>query len=240
MRLKNISLEEILFVDIETVPLCESFEVLDQFGQHLWEKKTQQRYSEWNASEAYEKRAGIHAEFSRVIITGCGYFRTLKSGLEFRVKTFHHENEKSLLHDFSTLLNPTPKNKFKVLCAHNGKEFDFPFLCRRMLINGLDLPIPLDMAGKKPWEVVHLDTLELWKFGDRKHYTSLELMAYSLGIPHTKSEFDGSMVNAAYRKEGISSNLLNYCASDVVLLAQVFLKLRNEDLLTESQIVMTN
>jgi uncharacterized protein YprB with RNaseH-like and TPR domain len=240
MRLTKLSLEEILFIDIETVPLHSSFQNLDEAGQPLWIKKAQQRYPDMGSEDAYEQKAGIHAEFSKVVIAGCGFFHKSDNQLIFRAKTFHGENEKELLEGFIQLIDQSKRKSFKVLCAHNGKEFDFPFLCRRMLVNGLNIPPVLDLAGKKPWEVLHLDTLELWKFGDRKHYTSLELMAYTLGIPSAKSAFNGSMVHEAYRNYGISRQLLDYCLDDVVLLAQVFLKLRNEPLLSSEQIIRTH
>ncbi len=240
MQLATLNLEEILFIDLETVPLYQSFKELDPTGQTLWQKKAGQRYPELPSDEAYEQKAGIHAEFSQVLIAGCGFFHKSKDNqLIFRVKTFHNTNEKELLNEFIQLIDHTKRKKFRVLCAHNGKEFDFPFLCRRMLVNGLDIPPVLDLAGKKPWEVMHLDTLELWKFGDRKHYTSLELMAYALGIPSSKSTFNGSMVNKVYQESGITPELLDYCLNDVVLLAQVFLKLRNEALLNNEQIIRT-
>lgn len=239
MQLTTLNLEEILFIDIETVPLYQSFQKLDPTGQGLWEKKASQRYPELASPEAYDQKAGIHAEFSKVLIAGCGFFHKTSNELIFRAKTFYGEDEKALLSEFIQLIDHTKRKKFRVLCAHNGKEFDFPFLCRRMLVNGLNIPPVLDLAGKKPWEVMHLDTLELWKFGDRKHYTSLELMAYALGIPSNKDKFNGSMVNQVYKKSGISPELLDYCLNDVVLLAQVFLKLRNEPLLSEKQITRT-
>jgi 3'-5' exonuclease len=239
MQLATLNLEEILFIDIETVPLFQSFKKLDPTGKSLWKKKAEQRYPDLASEQAYEQKAGIHAEFSQVIIAGCGFFHKVDNQLIFRVKTFYAQDEKELLSEFIQLIDHTKRKKFRVLCAHNGKEFDFPFLCRRMLVNGLTIPPVLDLAGKKPWEVMHLDTLELWKFGDRKHYTSLELMAYALGIPTSKDAFNGSMVHEAYKKSGITSELLDYCSNDVILLAQVFLRLRNEALLGDDQIIRT-
>ncbi len=239
MQLAKLNLEEILFIDIETVPLYQSFKELDATGQPLWLKKAEQRYPDLPGSDAYDQKAGIHAEFSQVLIVGCGFFHTTEGQQLFRVKSFHNTSEKELLAEFIQLIDHTKRKKFRVLCAHNGKEFDFPFLCRRMLINGLTIPPVLDLAGKKPWEVMHLDTLELWKFGDRKHYTSLELMAYALGVSTEKSTFNGSMVNQVYKESGLTSKLLDYCLNDVVLLAQVFLKLRNEPLLSDNQIIRT-
>lgn len=239
MQLAKLNLEEILFIDIETVPLFQSFKKLDSTGKTLWQKKAEQRYPDIPSEQAYDQKAGIHAEFSKVIIAGCGFFHKVDNQLIFRVKTFHGEQEKDLLSEFIQLIDHTKRKNFRVLCAHNGKEFDFPFLCRRMLVNGLTIPPVLDLAGKKPWEVMHLDTLELWKFGDRKHYTSLELMAYTLGIPASKEDFNGSMVNQVYKKSGITAELLDYCSNDVILLAQVFLKLRNEPLLSNEHIIRT-
>ena len=234
--LKKINLEDILFLDIETVPEVAEYDQLDDYKKELWEQKSQyQRKDEYTAEEFYE-RAGIWAEFGKIICISVGYF-LIKDGIRnFRVTTFQGDEVK-ILKDFKKLLNEHFSRPKNLLCAHNGKEFDFPYIARRLIIKGISLPYKLDLFGKKPWEVPHLDTMELWKFGDFKHYTSLKLMANVLGIPSPKEDIDGSMVRAVYYEEGDLDRIVAYCELDVITLAQVFLRLRNDELLPEDQII---
>ena len=233
--LTKIQLEHILFLDIETVPEHASFGALEQEKQQLWEQKTKyQRKEEFSAEDFYD-RAGIWAEFGKIICISVGYF-TFKGDLRtFRVTTFHGE-EKELLLAFKNLLNSHFNQTKHLLCAHNGKEFDFPYIARRMLIHGITLPYKLDLFGKKPWEVPHLDTMELWKFGDYKHFTSLKLMAHVLGIPSPKEDMDGSMVREVYYDDNNLDRIITYCELDVITTAQVFLRLRNDALLSDDEI----
>ncbi len=181
--LHKIKLEHILFLDIETVPEQENFEQLDAEKQALWEHKSKyQRKDEFTAEEFYD-RAGIWAEFGKIVCISVGYFNTKGDSRSFRVTTFHGEEEK-LLKEFKNLLDTHFNHPNYLLCAHNGKEFDFPYIARRMIIHRIDIPEKLNLFGKKPWEIPHLDTMELWKFGDYKHFTSLKLMANVLGIPY--------------------------------------------------------
>lgn len=233
--LAKINLEHILFLDIETVPEVENFQELDDTKKELWEQKSQyQRKEEYTPEEFYD-RAGIWAEFGKVICISVGYFNLKGDVREFRVTSFHGEESK-LLNDFKTLLDSHFRHPKNLLCAHNGKEFDFPYIARRMIIHGIDLPYKLDLFGKKPWEVPHLDTMDLWKFGDYKHYTSLKLMANILGIPSPKEDIDGSMVRDVYYNDGDLDRIITYCELDVVTTAQVFLRLRNENLLDNDDI----
>lgn len=233
--LYKLHLENILFLDIETVPEVAHYKDLADTKKELWEHKSQyQRKDDISAEEFYE-RAGIWAEFGKIICISVGYFNIKSDTREFRVTSFSGEESKLLL-DFKTLLNTHFKNPKNLLCAHNGKEFDFPYIARRMIIHGINLPYKLDLFGKKPWEVPHLDTMELWKFGDYKHYTSLKLMANILGIPSPKEDIDGSMVRDVYYIEKDLDRIVTYCELDVVTTAQVFLRLRNEELLEDSEI----
>jgi len=234
--IKKLNLEHILFLDIETVPEVAKYAQLDDTKKELWEHKSQyQRKEEFTAEEFYD-RAGIWAEFGKIICISVGYF-SIKDGIRnFRVTTFQGDEEK-ILKDFIRLLNEHFSRPKNLLCAHNGKEFDFPYIARRLIIKGMSLPYKLDLFGKKPWEVPHLDTMELWKFGDFKHYTSLKLMANVLGIPSPKEDIDGSMVRDVYYEEGDLDRIVAYCELDVITLAQVFLRLRNEQLLPEDQII---
>jgi len=234
--LKKIPLETILFLDIETVPEAPDFEVLDNEKKELWEQKSKyQRKDEYTAAEFYD-RAGIWAEFGKIICISVGYFSFKGDLRTFRVTSFYGD-EKQLLNDFKTLLNDYFNGPRHVLCAHNGKEFDFPYIARRMIINRVDLPQKLNLFGKKPWEIPHMDTMELWKFGDFKHYTSLKLLANILGIPSPKEDIDGSMVKAVYYEEKDIDRIILYCEQDTITVAQVLLSLRNEDLLTEDEII---
>ena len=234
--LHKINLEHILFLDIETVPENETFSQLDGEKQELWELKSKyQRKEDFTAEEFYE-RAGIWAEFGKIICISVGYFTHKGEARTLRVTSFHGEEE-SLLKEFKNLLDSYFNHPKYLLCGHNGKEFDFPYIARRMIINGIDLPAKLDLFGKKPWEIPHLDTMELWKFGDYKHFTSLKLMANVLGIHSPKEDIDGSMVKDVYYKEKDIDRIIKYCELDVITTVRVFLRLRNEDLLDQDDIV---
>ena len=234
--MKTISIEHILFLDIETVPQSHSYKALDPAVQQLWSDKTRYQRREDITAEDFYERAGIWAEFGKIICISVGYFNFTSGKRRFRVRSFVGE-ELEILSAFCALINThfgRPKN---LLCAHNGKEFDFPYIARRLLINGMPLPDKLNLFGKKPWEVPHLDTMELWKFGDYKHYTSLKLMSHVLGIPSPKEDIDGSMVRQVYYEDKDLDRIIKYCEQDVITVAQIFLRLRNEGLLTEEQIV---
>lgn len=232
----KIQLDNILFLDIETVPEEDTFQALDPAKQALFEAKTQyQRKDDFTAEEFYD-RAGIWAEFGKIICISVGYF-TLKSDIRhFRVTSFFGEETK-ILKDFSNLLNNHFSQPQHLLCGHNAKEFDFPFIARRMIINQIPIPPKLNLFGKKPWEVPHLDTLELWKFGDYKHYTSLKLLTNILGIPSPKDDIDGSEVAHVYYVEKNIDRIITYCEKDVIAVAQILLRLRREDLLIEEEII---
>lgn len=234
--LNKVNLEDILFLDIETVPLFENYQELSQTEQDLWEEKTKyQRKEDFTAEEFYD-RAGIWAEFGRIVCISVGYFSFRNSQRTFRVTSFFGEEIK-ILQDFTLLIEQYFSRPHKLLCAHNGKEFDFPYISRRMIINNLRLPSKLQMFGKKPWEIPHLDTLELWKFGDYKNFTSLKLLAHILGIPSPKDDIDGSQVRNAFYKEKDIDRIVTYCEKDTVTVAQILLRLRGDELLTEDEVL---
>lgn len=234
--LHKIRLEDILFLDIETVPEHASYEELSEEARELWEHKTRyQRKEEFTGEEFYD-RAGIWAEFGKVVCISAGFFQRTGSEKILRIRSFTGQEDR-ILREFSDLLEEYFRSPGKLLCAHNGKEFDFPYLARRMIINGLPLPAKLNLFGKKPWEVPHLDTMELWKFGDFKHYTSLRLMAHVLGIPSPKDDIDGSMVRSVYYEEQNIDRIARYCEQDVLTTAQIFLRLRGDALLEDHQVV---
>lgn len=234
--IKRINLEHILFLDIETVPQHEHFEELDDTSKALWDLKSKyQRKDDFTAEEFYD-RAGIWAEFGMIVCISVGYFVLKGDVRNFRVTSFHGDEVK-ILKDFKSLLEIHFNKAHHLLCAHNGKEFDFPYIARRMIIKGIDIPFKLDFFGKKPWEVPHLDTLELWKFGDYKTYTSLKLMAHVLGIPSPKDDIDGSQVHSVFYGEKDIDRIVIYCEKDTITVAQILLRLRNEPILNEGEIL---
>ena len=235
--LQNISLNRVLFLDIETVPITYRYEELTEREQYLWNGKTQwlQRREEISPTQSYEK-AGIYAEFAKVVCISCGFFKIDGDKTIFRVKSFYGHDEKEVLKELISLLKKFSKIGDYLLCAHNGKEFDFPFLGRRILINDLDLPYALDIAGKKPWEVKHLDTMELWKFGDYKHYTSVDLLAHVLGIPSPKNDITGADVSRVYYEEEDLEKIVRYCEKDVVTIARLMQKFKGYKPVTDDHV----
>lgn len=234
--IEKIKLDYILFLDIETVPQEEHFNSLDEEMKQLWEQKTlYQRKDDYTPEEFYE-RAGIWAEFGKIVCISVGYFVTKADIRNFRVTSFFGE-EKKILHDFSNLLNNHFNLAQHLICGHNAKEFDIPFIARRMIVNQMSLPQKLNLFGKKPWEIPHLDTLELWKFGDYKNFTSLKLLTKILGIPSSKGDIDGSQVGHVFYVKKDIDRIVTYCEKDVIAVAQVFLRFRKEDLLIEDEII---
>ena len=232
----KLDLEHILFLDIETVPETQKYSDLDPVKQELWDLKSKyQRKDDFTAEEFYD-RAGIWAEFGKIICISVGYFKFQGDIRTFRVTSFHGE-EASILKEFKNLLISHFSQTKHLLCAHNGKEFDFPYLARRMIIHGIELPYKLNLFGKKPWEVPHLDTLELWKFGDYKTYTSLKLLTNVLGIPSPKDDIDGSEVFRVYYEEQDIDRIISYCEKDTIAVAQILLRLRGDELLHDNEIV---
>lgn len=233
----KIKLSNILFLDIETVPELENFEELNNIKQELFAKKTQyQRKEEFSPEEFYE-RAGIWAEFGKIVCISVGFFDNHAKDLNFRLKSFYGTDEVKILFDFKNLLEKFYSKKQHLLCAHNGKEFDFPYIARRMIINKIELPEKLNLFGKKPWEVAHLDTLEMWKFGDFKHYTSLNLLTNIMGIASPKEDIDGSQVAQVFYKDKDLDRIAKYCENDTLAVAQVYLRLMNLKILKNEQVI---
>ena len=233
--LPNVRPEDILFLDIETVPATDSYESLDPAFRDLWDKKSRQfRDVAETPGEVYD-RAGIYAEFGKIICISVGLIYE-RNPFAFRLKSFYGDDEKKLLEEFSFMLNKFTKNKEALLCAHNGREFDYPYIARRMVINSLQIPEILDNAGKKPWEIKLLDTLDLWKFGDYKSYTSLSLLTLILGIPTPKDDIDGSMVAAVYYNEHDIKKIVRYCEKDVLAVARVLFRFMNLPGIEESRV----
>ncbi|NMC37239.1 MAG: 3'-5' exonuclease [Bacteroidales bacterium] len=224
--LLNVKPEDVLFIDIETVPSARSYDDLDPSIRYHWEKKSKQfRTEEQLPGEVYE-RAGIFAEFGRIICISTGFISE-RNPFSFRIKSFYGDDEKEILTGFSELIRKFSRNREMLLCAHNGKEFDYPYIARRMIINRIVVPEILDNAGKKPWEIKLLDTLDLWKFGDYKSYTSLDLLTSILGISSPKDDIDGSQVAGIYWDEHDLDRIAGYCEKDVVAVARVLLRFMN-------------
>jgi DNA polymerase elongation subunit (family B) len=239
IMLEHIQLQDLLVLDIETVSQFSAFNELDEDWKELWTKKVGALNNpEINASAIYE-RASIYAEFGKIVCIGLGIFHESETGWQLRVKAISGHDEKAILKEFADLLNTKFNKDHHRLVAHNGKEFDFPYICRRMLINGIPIPSILDVAGKKPWEIKHIDTMELWKFGDYKNYTSLNVLAKSFGIPSPKDDIDGSMVGHTYWQLNDLERISTYCKKDIVTTAQVFLKYKLMETLNAEQIVIT-
>lgn len=235
--LKDLKLDNVLFLDIETVSQVSDFNDLDDKFKLLWEKKAallMRNKPDTTADQLYTS-AGIYAEFGKIVCISCGF----TNGKTFRIKSYYGDNEKILLEEFADLLNKHFSNNYNLLCAHNGKEFDFPYIARRMLVVGIKLPDIINLAGKKPWEVRHLDTMELWKFGDYKHYTSLELLAALFNIPTPKDDIDGSMVGNVYWVEKDLDRIVTYCQKDVVTVAQLLRKYLDLEMISEADIVVS-
>ena len=232
----KLQLKNILFIDIETVSLTKEFEELPQRLQDHWRKKAIRLKNEedQSAEKLFFDRAAIYAEFGKIICIGVGGF--YEQDTKFKATTLTNGNEKELLLKFKGLVEEHSAKGNLILCAHNGREFDFPYLCRRMLINGIKLPSVLDITGKKPWEVLHIDTLEFWKFGDYKNFTSLDLLASVFEIPGSKSLMDGSEVNTNFYYQDNLQKITEYCREDVIVLAQLYLKLNGRDILNKEDL----
>ncbi len=234
----SLVLNNILFLDIETVPQYNSYQSLPKDWLDLWNIKsnTLLKYHEGESNESLYPRAGIYAEFGKIICISCGVLHGEGNNRKLILKSFADDDEKLILSQFADMLMKWSSGEQKFLCAHNGKEFDIPYLCRRMIINNIPIPPLINVSGKKPWEVTHLDTLELWKFGDFKSFTSLNLLAHTLGIATPKDDIDGSMVWKVYWEEKNLQRIVTYCQKDVITVAQILLRMNGEELINEENI----
>jgi len=235
--LNNIPISRILFLDIETVPEVYEFSELDDAKRKLWDIKSRRMQRDDKTAEDVYEKAGIFAEFGKIVCISVGFITTSNNERQLRLKSFFGDDEQKLLRDFSNLLNTHFSSDKHLLCAHNGKEFDFPYIARRLLINQLSLPSALDIAGKKPWEINHLDTMEFWKFGDYKHYTSLSLLTHVFGIPTPKDDISGADVSRVYWEEQDLDRITEYCEKDVKATAQLMLRYRGEPLISDQHVI---
>ncbi|MEJ5303969.1 MAG: 3'-5' exonuclease [Bacteroidales bacterium] len=231
----GISLEKILFLDIETVPAWPNYDSMPDDFRLLWDHKAGYlKKSESDTPESLFPRAGIYAEFGKIICVSAGYFH----GDKFRMKSFYGDDEKKILVEFAEMLNKFCKSPDYALAAHNGKEFDFPYISRRMLVHQIPLPVVLDNQGRKPWEVTFLDTMEMWKFGDYKHYTSLALLSVLFGLPTPKGDMDGSQVAKVYYEDHDLERIARYCQIDTLTVARLYCKFRLLEPPADDQVII--
>ena len=238
--LGNLDLKNVLVIDIETVPQFSEFGHLNDHWKDFWSHKMKYVIKEGVPVEETYERAGIYAEFGKIICISAGCFYNDSNEMKFRLKSYHGDDEKVLLQEFSEMLENNYNKEEHLICGHNAKEFDFPYIARRCLINGIPIPSILDNSGKKPWEVRLLDTMEMWKFGDYKSYTSLKLLAALFGITSPKDDIDGSQVGNIYWKEKNIERIKTYCQKDVVTVAQILLKFKGMTLLKEENVDYAN
>ncbi len=233
--LEKINIHNVLFLDIETVPLLPNYDELNERQKKLWDKKANQIITnEEDDSKSIYPRAGIYSEFGKIICISVAFF--YKN--ELRVKSFYGDDENKLLLEFKELLDKYFSQSNHLLCGHNAKEFDFPYIARRMLINRIKLPTILDIAGLKPWEVNHLDTMQLWKFGDYKHYTSLDLLTSIFDIPTPKDDISGADVWKVYWQDKDLERIKIYCEKDTITVVRLFQAFKGEDWIKDSEITM--
>ncbi len=229
----GIPIENILFLDIETVPQYSEYEEVPEPFKTLWNKKAERlTQKEGDTAETLYQRAGIYSEFGKIICISIGYFRENA----FKIKSFANDDESIILNEFSSLLNNKIFRNNWFVCAHNGKEFDFPYIARRMMVHGIQLPHLLNVTGKKPWETSFLDTMEMWKFGDYKNFTSLELLAAIFNIPTPKDDIDGSQVAGVYWKEKDLPRIASYCNKDVITIFKIYLRMTGKPEIPDLQI----
>lgn len=233
--IEKLQLEDVLFLDIETVPHFPAYSDMPEKFKLLWDKKAARlAKTEQDTPEELYARAGIYAEFGKIICISTGIIHDST----FRIKSFYGDDEKILLKEFADLLNRYYNRPNHLLCGHNGKEFDFPYIARRMLVNGIPLPRILNLHGKKPWEVQHLDTMDLWRFGDYKSFTSLDLLSAIFEIPSPKDDIDGSMVGQIYWQEKNLDRIVKYCQKDTLAVAQLLLRYQGMPLIGDNDVVI--
>ena len=236
--LNHIRLEDVLFLDIETVPQCPDFQHLDETTQELWTQKSASFCKDGQTPGDVYQRAGIYAEFGKIVCISVGFIYPTTGGqMAFRLKSCFNDDESKLLNQFAEVVHSFSRQHFNMLlCAHNGREFDFPYIARRMLINSIVLPDMFDIAGKKPWEISFIDTMELWRFGDYKNYTSLKMLAHVFGIPSPKDDIDGSQVANVYWQEKDLPRIARYCEKDVLTIAQILLRYKGMQLIAPENV----
>jgi hypothetical protein len=238
--LSNLNIKNVIFIDIETAPAAPVFDELAETWQKLWQHKMQYKIDEGEDISVLYQRAGIYAEFGRIICISAGYIAEMDGETVYRVKSFYNEDEAALLTGFFGALEKFAKQGKTQLCAHNGYEFDFPFIARRALVLGVKLPPVLALAGARPWEIKEqlLDTMQLWKFGDYKHYTSLSLLCELFGIPTPKDDIDGSQVHKVYWVEKDIDRIVRYCEKDTLAVASLLLRYKGLPIISPENMII--
>lgn len=235
----SLDIRKIMFLDIETVSAEKSYSELSDYKASLWDVKTKHLRNNYDgdAEKMYE-RAGIYAEFGKIVCISIGMLTKVNGTDTFKLKSFYGDDERVILEDFADVLGKMVTDNL-LLCAHNGKEFDFPYIARRMIVNRMKIPPILDVRFMKPWEVPFLDTMDMWRFGDYKSYTSLKLITSTLDIPSPKDDIDGSMVGKVYWEDRDIKRIAEYCEKDVVAIFQVFRRYRVEELFNTDNILFS-
>ena len=241
--MQNIKTEDLIVIDIETASVSASFNLLEEKWQELWGEKTVRILPEGiTPGEFYLQRAGVMAEFSKIVCISIGYF-IREQHLKIRVKSFYGDDEKKILTDFlQTVSKIESFNNNWCFAGHNIKEFDIPFICRRLLVNNMRIPPYLDFQNMKPWETNIVDTFQYWRFGDYKNFTSLKLLAAAMGVPSSKDDIDGSMVGELYHSGDIEERTINmkriaaYCQKDIVTTANIILRFKNAPIIHENDV----
>ena len=239
-----LDLSSVLFLDIECVSGEPTLDEVDPALAALWREKAPRilkvdELSDDEAAQAYVDRAAIYAEWGKIVCISVGFIGVTEEGPLLRVKSYADIDEAVLLEEFAGLLNA--RKGFRFLCGHNVKEFDVPYIGRRMLINGMKLPQAIDLRGKKPWDLKHLlDTMDMWSFADRKAYTSLKLLAALFGVPSPKGDIDGSQVGRVFWEDNDLDRIALYCEKDVVATANVFLALTHRPQVPEANVVLVD
>jgi uncharacterized protein YprB with RNaseH-like and TPR domain len=227
----------ILFLDVETTPQWPDYASIPETMQKLWDIKAKSLAKEEEESpEVVYRKAGIYAEFGKIVCIVLGYLVQNDDKSILKLKSFAGHDEYVLLQNFRDTLIKFNNKGFDTLCAHNGKEFDFPYLCRRMIVHQIPLPPQLQIQNKKPWDIKHIDTMEMWKFGDYKSFTSLNLLAGIFNIPTPKDDIDGSMVQDVYWRENNLERIITYCRKDVLTLARVYLRMTNQQAIEDENV----
>jgi len=234
-------LSNLFVLDIETVPQYEDYDLLPPSWQILWYDKISKTVPENTPpKESYLQKAGILAEFGKIVcISTAFFFDDTNRKTALKVKSIYGDDEKELLISFIGLCNKVyARDPHFQFAGHNIKEFDIPYICRRMVVNGVQLPEYLQIHDKKPWELKMFDTLNWWKFGDHKNYISLHLLSNVLGIPTSKTDMDGSMVQHVYYKDKNIRRIADYCERDVIVTANVVLRFLNLPILKDESVVI--
>jgi len=223
--MKDIPIESIIFLDIETVSLFPNLLLADDATKKEWARKimkTNPTITPALLDDTYKEQAALHPEFSFITCISVGMVKGGKVYIK-NIFGFDHDEERTLEIFCETMQKIIEKMERlqPKLCAHFGKGFDYPFISKRMLVHGMTIPNILDSYGKKPWEITNLDTHEIWKMGGFNS-ASLSAIAHAFGIPSPKDDIDGSQVGHVYWVDSKIDRIATYCAKDVFALINIF------------------